>query len=47
MVLLAMVNLLLLLVGFLPHLCKQKKSAATDQRRGNLTFGQFNESQKG
>jgi len=47
MVLLAMVNMLLLLVGFLSGLRKKQETAITDQPETNLALDQFTESQKG
>ncbi len=47
MVLLAMVNMLLLLVGFLTSLRKKQEAAITSQPENNLALDQFTHSQKG
>jgi hypothetical protein len=47
MVLLAMVNMLLLVVGSLTGLRKKKQAGITDQPETNLAFDQFTETQKG
>jgi len=47
MVLLAMVNMLLLLVGFLTGLRKTQDAAITDQPENDLALDQFTQSQKG
>jgi len=47
MVLLAMVNMLLLLFGFLTRLRNKEESAVTDQPENNVVLDQFTQSQKG
>ena len=47
MVLLAMVNMILLLVGFLSGLRKRQDAAITDQPENDLALDQFTQSQKG
>ena len=47
MVLLAMVNMLLLLVGFLTGPRKKREATIADQTENNLAFNQFTETEKG
>ena len=47
MVLLALVNMFLLLIGFLPGLRKRNEATITDARQNELRFRQLPDSQKG
>jgi len=47
MVLLAMVNMILLLVGFLTGLRKNQEATISSQSENNLALDQFTQSQKG
>ena len=47
MVLLAMVNMILLLVGFLTGLRKKQEATISSQSENNLALDQFTQSQKG